>query len=184
MNDAVLHAKTHSTTHSAAAPHAHTAALTPGKGLLVLLGIVVLIGAFIALNHALGIADFWVAFLFLLYWSSVEQMSLAKLPRCIAGAVLGLFLGYLLQTLPVALGLLGGVIFLVAVLVLIYCQLMGWFPIAVNMMTMLFLTAVTIPSVQESANFINLFAALALGLAYFVGLVAVSNFLKQRMAKR
>jgi len=89
-----------------------------------------------------------------------------------------------LQTLPVALGLLGGVIFLVAVLVLIYCQLMGWFPIAVNMMTMLFLTAVTIPSVQESANFINLFAALALGLAYFVGLVAVSNFLKQRMAKR
>lgn len=178
MNDAVLDAKTSQpTTHAAAA-------LTPGKGLLVLLGVVVLIGAFIALNHALGIADFWVAFLFLLYWASIEHMSFAKLPSCITGALLGLLMGYLLQTLPVVMGPLGGVVFLVAILVLIYCQLMGWFPIAVNTMAMLFLTVVTIPTVQATANFLVLLAALGLGLAYFVGLLAVSNFLKQRMAKR
>jgi hypothetical protein len=180
MNDAVLDAK--AAPHNDAPPAA--AALTPGKGLLVLLGVVVLIGAFIALNHAFGIADFWVAFLFLLYWSSFEHMSLAKLPRCIAGALLGLLMGYLLQTLPVVMGPAGGVIFLVAILVLIYCQLMGWFPIAVNMMAMLFLTVVTIPTVQTTANFPTLLAALGLGLAYFVGLVALSNFIKQRMAKR
>jgi len=83
-------------------------ALTPAKGLLVLMGIVVLVGGFIALSHTLGIADFWVAFLFLLYWSSVEHMSIAKLPRCITGALVGLLMGYLLQTLPVVMGPLGG----------------------------------------------------------------------------
>jgi hypothetical protein len=60
---------------------------------------------------------------------------------------------------------------------------MGWLPIAVNMMTMLFLTVVTIPTLQGTANFGVLLAALALGLAYFVGLLAVSNFIKQRKAK-
>lgn len=177
MNDIALDTK------SASAPAAH-AAMTPGKGLLVLAGIVVLIGAFIALNHALGIADFWVAFLFLLYWSSVEQMSFARLPHCVVGALVGLAFGYALQTLPVAMGAAaGGLTFLVAILALIYCQLMGWFPVAVNMMTMLFLTVVTIPTVQGTANFGVLLAALGLGLAYFVGILAVANFLKQRSAR-
>jgi hypothetical protein len=177
MNDVALETKIES---APAAP----AALTPGKGLLVLAGVVVVIGAFIALNHALGIADFWVAFLFLLYWSSVEHMSFAKLPRCVIGALVGMLFGYLLQTLPVVMGPIGGLVFLVAILALIYCQLMGWFPIAVNMMTMLFLTVVTIPTIQGTANFGVLLVALALGLAYFVGLLAVANFVKQRMAKR
>jgi hypothetical protein len=43
---------------------------------------------------------------------------------------------------------------------------------------------VTIPTVQATANFLTLLAALGLGLVYFVGLVALSNFVKQRMAKR
>lgn len=161
-----------------------SAAMTPGKGLLVLTGVVVLVGSFIALNHVFGIADFWVAFLFLLYWSSIEQMSFAKLPHCITGALVGLLFGYMLQTLPVVMGPIGGLVFLIAILVLVYCQLMGWFPVAVNMMTMLFLTVVTIPTIQENANFGVLVAALGLGIAYFVGLLAVSNFLRQRMAKR
>lgn len=175
MNDVALDTKIEST------PAAH-AAMTPGKGLLVLAGIVVVVGAFIALNHALGIAEFWVAFLFLLYWSSYEHMSFAALPRCIVGALVGLLYGFMLQTLPVAMGPAGGAVFLVAILVLIYCQVMGWLPIAVNMMTMLFLTVVTIPTLQGTANFGVLLAALALGVAYFVGLLAVSNFIKQRKA--
>ncbi len=176
MNDVALDTKIEST------PAAH-AALTPGKGLLVLAGVVVVVGAFIALNHVLGIADFWVAFLFLLYWSSFEKMSFAALPRCIVGALVGLLYGFMLQQLPVVMGPVGGLVFLVAILVLVYFQLMGWFPVAVNMMTMLFLTVVTIPTLQGTANFGVLLSALALGLAYFVGLLAVSNFIKQRKAR-
>jgi hypothetical protein len=176
MNDVALDTKIES------AP-ATSAAMTPGKGLLVLAAVVVLVGAFIALNHALGIAEFWVAFLFLLYWSSIEHMSFAKLPHCITGALVGLLFGYMLQTLPVVMGPIGGLVFLIAILALIYCQVMGWLPVAVNMMTMLFLTVVTIPTVQTNANFGVLLAALGLGLAYFVGLLAVANFVKQRMAK-
>lgn len=176
MNDVALDTKIDS---APAAP----AAMTPGKGLIVLAGVVVVIGAFIALNHALGIADFWVAFLFLLYWSSVDHMSFAKLPSNIISALVGLLFGYMLQTLPVVMGAAGGAIFLVAILALIYFQLMGWLPIAVNTMTMLFLTVVTIPTIQANANFGVLVAALALGLAYFVGLLAVANFVKQRKAK-
>lgn len=176
MNDVALDTKIEPT------PAAH-AAMTPGKGLLVLAGIVVVVGAFIALNHALGITEFWVAFLFLLYWSSYEHMSFAALPRCIVGALVGLLYGFMLQTLPVVMGPAGGAVFLVAILALIYCQVMGWLPVAVNMMTMLFLTVVTIPTLQGTANFGVLLAAFALGLVYFVGLLALSNFIKQRKAK-
>jgi hypothetical protein len=109
MNDVALDTKLEST------PAAH-AAMTPGKGLLVLAGVVVVIGAFIALNHVLGITEFWVAFLFLLYWSSYEHMSFAALPRCIVGALVGLLYGFMLQTLPVVMGPAGGVVFLVAIL--------------------------------------------------------------------
>lgn len=41
--------------------------MTPVKGLLVLLGIIIVVAGFIALNTALGIHEFWAGFLFLLY---------------------------------------------------------------------------------------------------------------------
>jgi hypothetical protein len=162
--------------------HAGAAAMTPAKGLLVLAGVVVVVGAFIGLNHVLGIKEFWAGFLFLLYWTGFEHMKFDKLPSCIVGALFGLLLAYLLFALPGWMGPTGGLVFLGLILVVIYCQIMGWLTLAINMCAMLFLTVGTIPVVQAGVNFANAFIALGLGIVFFGGLFWIGNLLKQRKA--
>lgn len=79
----------------------------------------------------------------------------------------------LVFALPRWLGDAGGLVVLALILVLIYCQVMGWLPVAINLTTMLFLTAGTIPAVQESVNFADAFISLGLAFIYFIGLVWV-----------
>ena len=64
MNDTTI------TDQSAAAP----APLTPAKGLLTLGIIIVMVVAFIAINHFIGIVDFWPGFFFILYWSRFDPL--------------------------------------------------------------------------------------------------------------
>lgn len=161
-----------------------TTPLTPGKGLLMLAGTVVMIGFFFGLCHVLGIADLWVAFLFLLYWGMIEKIRFTKLPHCIVGALFGLFMGYLLPTLPQMMGSGGAVIAIGATLLLVYALMMGWLPLAINAMAMIFLTVVTIPAVQAQANYGNWLIALAFGVVYFGGLFALVGFIQQRMSNR
>jgi hypothetical protein len=119
--------------------------MTPGKGLLVLLGVIVVIGSFIALGSALGVKQFWIAFLFLLYWTGVEHAAFDKLLACVAGAVVGLALAWSLSLFPAWFGEKYGMIcFGLLILVTVYCQIMGWLPVVVNLATMLFLTVGTI----------------------------------------
>lgn len=155
-------------------------AMTPAKGLLILLGVVVVVGAFIGLNLALGIHEFWGGFLFLLYWTGVEHGKFEKLANCVVGALFGLGLAYLLKVLPVWLGEPGGFVFLGLILAVVYCQIMGWLTLAVNMVAMLFLTVGTIPAVQSSTDFASVLVALLLGIVFFGGLLwAVGRFQKK-----
>ncbi len=54
-------------------------ALTPGKGLLALLAVVVLVAAFVWMNHALGVSQVWAGFLFILYWAGLEHVQMERL---------------------------------------------------------------------------------------------------------
>jgi len=110
-------------------------------------------------------------------------MRFERLASCITGALVGLLLAYLLFALPTWLGETGGAVFLGLILALIYCQIMGWLAVAVNMMAMLFLAVGTIPSVQSGADFAGVFVALILGILYFVGLLWAAKWLKQRKAR-
>ncbi len=145
--------------------------MTPVKGLLVLLGIIIVVGGFIALNTALGLHEFWAGFLFLLYWAGIEQFAWDKLAACVVGAIVGLLMAWLAFALPGWLGDAGGLVFLALILALIYCQVMGWLSVAINLATMLLLTAGTIPAVQEHVNFADAFISLGLAFIYFVGLL-------------
>lgn len=158
--------------------------MTPGKGLLVLAAVVVVIGAFLAFTHSLGIVEVWAAFLFLLYWTGIDHAAVDKLPACIVGAALGLLMGYLLKMLPAWLGDMGGLVFVGAVLLLVYCQVMGWLTVAVNMVTMLYLTVTTIPPIQAGVDFSGAFLALAVGIAYFGSLVWGGHWWQKRAATK
>lgn len=153
---------------------------TPGNTLLMLIAVSVVIGIFLGLCHALGTVDYWAAFLFILYWGMFEHTDAKKLPHCIVGAMVGLLASYLLQVLPQVMGPSGGLVFLGVIFILIYGQLMGWLPVAINAMTMLFLTVGTSTALQAHTNFGSVLIALLLGIAYFGGLISLGKFIKQR----
>ncbi len=156
--------------------------LSPGKGLLLLVVLMAMVALFIRLMGAFGVTDIWVPFLFLLYWGMFEKTDAKAIPRCIAGALMGLLMGSLLKTLPLMVGAAGGMMFLGVIFALIYCQLMGWLKVAINAMTMLFLTVATIPSIQAEFNPINFLIALALGVVYFGSVITLTKFAIARRA--
>jgi len=157
--------------------------MTPAKGLLSLISIIVVVAVFVGLNSWIGIADFWAGFLFVLYWSGVEHMKMERLPHCIVGAALGLLVSYGLQTLPHAFGTLGIIIPLAVIILMVYCQVMSWLPILVNTATMLFLTVATIPALQMHGNFISVLSGFGIGVVFFVTLAIGGNALKEKFTK-
>jgi hypothetical protein len=140
------------------------------------------------LTASLGIAVPWVGFMFLTYWAGIEQMNFEKLPAVAIGAAVGLLAAYGLQSLPHMMGTPGFVIALVAVLGLVYCQIMGWVPVAANMPAMVMLTIAASPLIQTTQDpahsFPAMFASLALGVVFFPGLVWIGGQVAQRMAKK
>lgn len=149
--------------------------MSPLAGLGVVALVIVLIVAFVMLTNALGTKDAWVGFLFLTYWAGKEQMDFKVLPATACGALIGTVMAYLLQLLPHQMGTTGLLIAIGVVLVALYCQIMGWLPVAINVVTMLFLTAGTVPHIQATANFIEVFYALILGIIFFPGLVWIGS---------
>jgi hypothetical protein len=159
--------------------------LSPAAGLLTLGAVAVVIAIFIALNHALGVTDIWVGFLFLSYWGGVEQLKLERLPKCILGSLVGLLAAYGLQALPELMGPgVGFALALGAIVVLIYCLIMGWWPIAVNTCAMLFLTVATIPAIQAGPGLLKLFPALGIGIACFAAVASIVQAVTKRSAAR
>jgi hypothetical protein len=138
------------------------------KALGLLMATVLLIGGYIVLGAFLGNTELYAGFTFLLCWMVIEHGKLERLPHSIVGAAVGLALGYAMQMLLAGpLGTTGGYVFGALVLVVLYCQFMGWLRLLVNMTTMTFLLVVTIPHVQAHADFRNTAVGLALGVVYF-----------------
>lgn len=159
-------------------------ALSPSKGLLVLVAIIALVALFLTLSHLVNVVEVWAGFLFILYWAGLQHLQMDKLAPSVVGALTGLGLAYALYALPPLLGGAGWAIVLGAVVVAIYCQVMGWLPIMINLATMLFLTVGTIPAVQQHAGLPNAFAALILGIVFMVVLVVGGQWTMQKLAKR
>src|ERR1700730_7815442 len=159
--------------------------LSPAAGLLTLGAVAVVVAIFIALNYALGITDIWVGFLFLSYWGGVEQLKLERLPKCILGSLVGLLAAYGLQALPELMGPgVGFALALGAIVGLIYCLIMGWWPIAVNTCAMVFLTVATIPAIQAGPGLLRLFPALGTGIVYFAAAASIVQAVTKRSAGR
>lgn len=158
-------------------------AMSPVKGLGVLVAVVVVIAGYIALTVALHLTEIWAGFLFLLYWSMVEEAKPERLPKSIIGAFIGTATAALMALLPPTIGMGPGMaVFMGVVLLLVYALIMGWAPIAVNMATMLFLTAGTIPHVQGHADFPQMIYGIAAGIVYFGGLALVAKALGRKKA--
>jgi hypothetical protein len=168
----------------AADSHAQSAPrVTPVQGLLLLAAVIVFVAAYLLLDRAMGLTEAWAGFLFLVCWA-VSQLDPAKLAECAIGAFVGVLVAYALQRLPPVLGVVAFVPILGVILAMVYCQIMGWLTLLVNLTTMAFLTIAAMPLVQAYVSFPNLFATLAFGIAYFAGLVLLGRWFAGRAAKR
>jgi hypothetical protein len=160
-----------------------TSRMSPVKGLLLLAAVVVFVAIYLTLNHAMGLTESWAGFLFLVCWA-VSHMALSKLTECAVGAFVGVLAAYALQRLPPVLGVVASVPILCLILAMVYCQIMGWLTVMVNLTTMTFLTIASMPLVQAHVSFPNLFATLAFGVAYFAGLVLIGRWFTQHPAAK
>lgn len=148
------------------------------QGLLVLGAVVALVAAYIALCAGLRVVDLFPGFFFLYHWGSIEYAKMSALATIIPGAITGLALGWMLQ---LASGSLIGVIaFVLLLLPIILCQIMGRFRRVINVTTMLFLTFSTISHVQAHASFAGMFASLGIAIALFVPVVALAGRLTNK----
>jgi hypothetical protein len=159
------------------------AGITPLKGLLVLAAVVVVVAAYLTLNYEMGLTESWAGFLFLVCWA-VSHMDLSRLGECAVGAFVGVLTAYAMQRLPPVLGMVAFVPILCLILAMVYCQIMGWLRVVVNLTTMTFLTIASMPLVQAHVSFPNLFATLASGVVFFAGLVLIGQWVTHRRRPR
>lgn len=149
-------------------------ALSPGKGLVVVICIIIGVAAYLGLGTALGIVPLYAGFLFSLYFGGMKGSDPHELPAALIGSLGGLLTAALLHLLPDQMGTAGLVIALGLILAAIYALVMQWVTILVNNAFMLMLTIGTIPSVQATGDFIGmafsvLLAAAMMGLLLLVG---------------
>ena len=106
-----------------------------------------------------------------------------RLPHAIVGGAFGLFLGFLLQYFLSAAIPMGAVLFTAIVMVVLYCQFLGWLPYFANLTTFTFLLIATIPYIQAQAKFPDLALSLGIGVAFFTPIIWFAlHYLPKRRA--
>ena len=158
--------------------------IKPLQALVVAPGVVALSLLFVGLNAVAGSAEFYIGFLFALYWLGIRHADPKAFPGAVAGAVFGLVVALALQLATRQWGMVGGaVLFLSMLTTILFFQFQGAFKFFINDATTLILIAATIPHIQNHADFKGLFISLALGIVYFRGLAwGVAKFGRTRAA--
>lgn len=142
--------------------------LSAGKAFVVLVAVIAVLATFLLLGAVMGLTEMWPAFILLLCWSFLEDLSVTALPRVVLGALLGIAVAAVMGVGPQAFGASwGAALGIVAVLVLVYAFILGKVRMLVNPTTMVFLTVLTIPHVQGGAALSAILAGFAWGVVYF-----------------
>jgi hypothetical protein len=153
--------------------------------LALLAVVVVVIAGYIAAATALGVAALYLGFLFLLYWTGVEGAKLERWAPCAIGVFVGLGLAFLLHALPTQFGAQTGIIaflgLIAAITVLMIMRIGG---LVFNLAAMLVLTVAAAPEIHAQADWPQMFASLAFGVAYFSAVVFVLQKAAARFAAK
>lgn len=170
-------------TSAAAQPHAAPADLAPahaapmpmGTAAIVTFGVVVLIIGYIALGTALGLVPLYAGFLLLWYFGAIDVLEPGALPALAIGALCGTGTAFLLQQGLAMYGPAGTLPVLALIVFAVFCQLVGWLPLAINRAYMLYLTVMAAPLLQTHERFAPVFAAIVVATVYFGGIVLIGR---------
>lgn len=159
---------------TSAAP-AHAAPMGLGAAAAVTLGIIVLLAGYIALGTALGLVPLYAGFLLIWYFGAIDLLEPGALPALVIGALCGTGTAFLLQQGLAMYGPTGTLPVLALIVFALFCQLVGWLPLAINRAYMLYLTVMAAPLVQEHERFAPVFLAIVVATVYFGGIVLIGR---------
>ena len=138
---------------------------------VVLLGTVVFMSAFLGTYKLLGVGVPYVGLFFLLYWAAMLHQDFRQYLPSILGALLGTVLGWALIAMPHLHGLAGSVGSYAALGAVLFCYISNRFPLFVSHGTMLFVLLAVIPPANVAVNIVEMIKSLLLA-AVFMGVVA------------
>jgi len=159
-----------------------TPRLTPAKGLIILVFVVLGVAAYIAIGAALGIEPLYAGFAFSLYFGGIKHSDPKEFAPALVGSLGGLATAALLHILPELYGTIGMAAALIVILAAIYALLMAWATTLVNYGYMLMLTIATIPAVKEEAAFVEMGCSILLAAA-LMGALLVAGMMAARRSR-
>lgn len=157
-----------------ATPAAH-AAMPLGTAAVVTFGLVLVIAGYIALGSALGLVPLYAGFLLVWYFGAIDLLEPGALPAVAVGALCGTGTAYLLQQGLALYGPAGTLPVLALIVLALFCQLVGWLPLAINRAYMLYLTVMAAPLLQAQEDFVPVFAAIVVATIYFGGIALIAR---------
>jgi hypothetical protein len=157
--------------------------LRPGlwAGLFILLIVITGIVGWLLLGSAVKLTSFYASFLFLWYWSTIDQLDYKKFIPSMTGALLGIALAWGLHGLTAHFGPYGLVIALIAVLGALYLVITERLTTAFNPALTLYLTVIAAPALLGTSHFGELALATLLGGGFFVGFVFLARTLVEKV---
>lgn len=166
-------------TEPSAAPAARP---TIVQGLGILVAVVVAIGIFSAIGHALTLdTQMYAGFLFLLYWAGIQHGAWDALPAALVGALTGVLIGWCVHMLPVLLPGAGGTLLLAAIILTsMYLLIVNGAPLFINYATMLLLTVAATPLITDTPSAVRAGAAVLAAAVYAAALLALIGRLTAR----
>ena len=153
-----------------------TAQAAPGLSVPAGIGLVVAIFVFSSLWIGLGgrvlhLHSFFASFVFAWYWGSVEKAAFNRLPSSILGALLGVFLSWLLAYLSAHYGTAGLLVGVLAIAVSVFCLVMQYLASVVNMSAMLFMALLSAPQFTGTLNYLDMAATIVAGALFMAGVL-------------
>jgi len=154
------------------------------KQIMFFVAALVSVASYGGLTATAHLQHVYAGFVFALVWGGFHHAALKEIPQILCGALLGITLAYLFQTIPGIYPHYGSAGVEVFALACVYCLLAGWFKFVINNAAMLFLIIGTIPAVQAKESFPQMGMAVIIAALYFgalaYGMACGQNFMARR----
>ena len=147
--------------------------------LVVLMGTVVFMSAFLGTYKALGVGLPYVGLFFLLYWAAWLHQDFQQYLPSLLGGLVGTGLGWLLIAMPHLHGTAGSIGAYGALGAVLFCYISGRAPLFVSNGTMMFVLLAVIPAADVATNIVEMIKSLVLA-AVFMAVVAMGLRLVQQ----
>lgn len=151
-----------------------------GAGILVIVLVAIVAWAAVA-GRFLSDVSLFGGFLMLWYWANVEQLSLARLPAALIGALVGIGLAWALLYGTVKYGGAGLLVGLLLLVLALYLDILKVVPLFVNASTMLYVTVAAAPLVQLKVDWVELCLATLGGGIFFAVFVEAVKWLASKL---